>query len=452
MISVSNGTSRAVLARIVLASCLISWAGFASAEAFFLPTGAEVHNTGDPRVAVDSSGGVHLTYPIIAGQGAVYAYCASACTEAEAFESMAFGTGELGAVHTALVAVDQDDRPHLLLSTYYSVVYATCAAGCAQTQNWESAVIYEHDNDWEMTGDAFALDPQGHPRFLMHAYQAYLGMFAPDPGTKFFACDVDCLEPANWTGSVISEQTWLESTLRYDAAGVAHVGTVIPLEDEDLVAYLNCSTDCGNEEVDNWPGVGLATAYSDLYIAEIQPAVSLAVTADGAVKLAFLGVDGEENFLGFFECQANCTEPNGSTWDGMMLLHSSTGSDFGDGISLVLDQQDRPRLAYTVSSSILVAYCDGDCVGRSGSDDWSLVAGELASDIPPDDIFLYHNCTVGMWFLRQPALAIQANGLPVLTYRAEDISAGWTSPDATKPGCAAGVDMTMTRLVVLDSY
>ncbi|MFA5551736.1 MAG: hypothetical protein WDA03_08990, partial [Trueperaceae bacterium] len=78
--------------------------------------------------------------------------------------------------------------------------------------------------------------------------------------------------------------------------------------------------------------------------------------------------------------------------------------------------------------------------------------GEMASDIPPDDIFLFHNCTVGMWFLRQPALAIQPNGLPVVAYRAEDISSGFTTPDPTKPACVAGVDMTLARLAVLGSY
>ena len=451
MVRVSQGSIRPAIVRLALLLSLVL-AGSALAQAFFLPTGAEVHNTGDPRMVVDSRGGVHLTYPIVAGSGAVYAYCASACTEPEAFESLTLYAEDEGAVSTALIAVDASDRPHLLISAYDSIIYATCASACGEGQNWEAAVIYVQGDDWELTGDAFALDPQGRPRFLLHAYQAYLGMFAPDPGTMYFACDADCLDPTSWTGSVVSEQTWLEPTLRFDASGVAHVATAIPVDDIELVAYLNCAADCGNEEVDNWPGVGLAEAYSDRYIAEVSPTVSMAVGNDGSVRLAFLGADGDESFLGYFECLTDCTADDGGSWEGLMLLHSAEGSDLGDGISLVLDQQDRPRLAYTGSASILVAYCDGDCVGRDGPDDWSLVVAELASDIPPDDIFLYHNCTVGMWFLRQPALAIQPDGLPVVAYRAEDVSSGFTTPDPTKPACVAGVEMTMTRLAVLGSY
>lgn len=446
--------SRSLLAKILISTCLILAAGVtpAFAEAFFLPTGDEVHNTGDPRLVVDVRGGMHLTYPLVAAQGVVYAYCAADCTSEERFETVTFYTDEFGGVDTALVAVDPAGRPHLLFSSHNAVMYATCEDPCGTTGQWESRVVFEHDGDWELTGDAFALDPQGRPRFLMHAYQAYLGIGQPEEGTMYFQCDQACADARNWTASVISEQSWLESTLRFDAQGTAHVATVIPVDDVELVAYLACSSDCGNEEVDNWPGLGLTMAYSDRYVAEIAPAVSLAVGTDGGVRLAFLGADGEENFLGYYECLADCTEPDGSTWEGLILLHSSDGSDLGDGLALVLDQRDRPRLAYTSSSSILVAYCDGDCVGRSGPDDWALVEGELASDIPADDIFLYYNCNVGFWFLRQPALALQQDGLPVVAYRAEDKSGGWTSPDPTKPSCPAGVDMTMTRLSVLDSY
>lgn len=454
MFRVPLPTFHSLWLRLALVSFLVltGLTSSAFAERFFLPTGSDVYNTGDPRIAVDQHGGLHLAYPLVAGAGAVYAYCANDCNDAANFESVDFQFEDLGAVSSALLALDSSDRPHLLLSAHNAVIYATCAVGCGQPHNWESAVVHEHGNDWEMSGDAFALDHNGRPRFLMHAYQAYLGLFAPDPGTMYFQCDFDCLDAANWQGSVISEQSWLESTLRFDGSGTAHVGTVIPVDDVDLVAYLTCAVDCGNEEVDNWPGLGLAEAYSDVYIAEIAPAVSLAVTDAGAVRLAFLGADGGDSYLGFYECDANCTEPDGSTWDGLMLLSSAAGSDLGDGIALALDQLGRPRLAYTVSSSVLVAYCDGDCVGRSGSDDWALVTGELASDIPPDDIFLYHNCTVGMWFLRQPALAIQTNGLPVVAFRAEDISVGGTSIDPTKPSCPVGVDMSLTRLAVLDSY
>lgn len=427
-------------------------AGNVFASAFFLPTGQDVHNTGQPRMAADSRGGVHIVSPMVAELGAVYAYCSSACADDSDVQAVDFYTEDYGAVSNAMIAVDSSDAVHLLLSTYDAVIYAVCTANCTQPNSWESAVIHENDRDWDITGNAFALDSEGRPRFLMHAYQAFLGMFAPEPGTRMFACDVDCLNVANWQSAMISEQSWIHSTLLYDTANTAHVATVIPVDDVDLVAYLSCAADCLNEEVDNWPGLGLAEAYSDLYITEIAPAVSMALTSDGAVRLAFLGRDEGEQFLAYFECDFGCTDADGESWYAMILLHSSEGSSFGDGISFALDQNDNPRLAYTVSSSILVAHCSNDCAGRFGGDDWGIAVAELSSDIPPDDIFLYHNCTVGMWFLRQPSLVVGANGLPVVAYRAEDISAGWTSPDPTKPACVTGVDMTMNRLAVLESY
>ena len=36
---------------------------------------------------------------------------------------------------------------------------------------------------------ALALDPNGHPRFLMHTYRAYLGIGQKPPKTFYAACD-----------------------------------------------------------------------------------------------------------------------------------------------------------------------------------------------------------------------------------------------------------------------
>lgn len=448
----SSALSRLLaLAATLLALGLAATAG--AAAPFFLPTGAEAHNTGDPRLRTDAHGNVHAVYPVVAGRGAVYAFCPAGCEDAGRVSSVSFPTDELGVVHNAMIALDADGAPRVLLATYDSVVFGACEGDCRDGADWRYDVIHTHDGDWQLTGDAFTLDPQGRPRFLMHAYQAYLGLFAPEPGTRLFACDAaDCLSAAAWTGATISEQSWVEPTFRYDARGAAHVAAVVPVDDAELVAYLRCDADCANEQVDNWPGVGLAHAYSDRYVAEIQPAVSMDLTAAGGVRLAFLGEDDSARFLAYYECDADCTAEDASGWTGLALLYGEGADDLGDGIDLALDRQDRPRLAYTVSGSILLAYCDGDCVGRSGADDWALVKAELGNEIPADDIFPYHNCTVGLWFLRQPALALAPSGLPVVAYRAEDISGGWTTPDPGKPACVAGVDMTMTRLAVLGSY
>jgi len=441
------------LARLGLSLVAVMALAVAGAEAFFLPSGAEVHNTGDPQVRVDSGGGVHLVYPQVAAAGAVYGYCPADCSGPEQVRTVTFPTGELGAVHTALLALDGHDVPHVLISTRDAVVYGACEGpDCGDGAYWRTNVVYRHDGNWELTGDAFAIDPRGGPTFLMHAYQAYLGLFGPEPGTRLFACAGGCLDAGAWRSSQVSEQSWLEPTLRFDASGAMHVAAVIPVEGAELVGYFRCDAGCLDGDPANWPGVGVAYAFSDRYVEEVYPAVSLALTRAGGVRLAYLGLDGDQRYLGYYECDADCTDQSGASWALMALIYGEGADELGDGLDLALDAQDRPRLAYTVQGNVLVAYCDVDCAGREGRDDWNLVEGELSGEIPADTVILEHNCTVGAWFLRQPALAIGADGLPVLAYRAEDISGGVALPDPLRPACVAGVDMSLTRFTRLTSY
>ncbi len=437
--------------RPLVATVLLFLGAAAFAEPFFLPTGEEVYNTGDPRVRADAAGGLHLVYPLVAATGAAYSYCPPGCGSAEEMATVVFQTGDFGAVGNALIALDGGGRPRVLLTTHQSVFYGECSGDCRLGSSWALMEIYAHDGHWELTGEAFALDPKGRPRFLMHAEQTYLGLFAPDPATAFFSCDSDCLDSDSWRRGVISEQSWLEPTFAYDARGVAHVATVIPIEGAELVAYLTCAADCGSETVDNWPGIGLGYAFYDLYIEEIQPTVSMAVTSTGGVRLAFLGKNDDSRFLAYFECDHDCTQEDGETWGALALIGNEAARQLGDGIQLILTREDKPRLVYTHNSNIYLGHCDADCVGNSGSDGWGAELVEAGESIPPDTIFLNRGCNVGFWFLRQPSVALTASGEALVAYRAEDVSAGWTpSPtDPTVRGCAAGVDMTLGRLARL---
>lgn len=318
-----------------LCVCLLALlvAASAAAEAFWLPSGEEVHNTGDPQVAVDARGGIHLVYPLVAAGGAVYGYCPADCAGPDQVRTVTFPTGELGTVHTALLALDAGGVPHVLFTTGRAVHYAACGGGdCASSSSWRVATVYEHDGDWEVTGDAFAIDPRGGPTFLMHAYQAFMGLFGPPPGTRIFACATDCLNAAAWRSSQVSEQSWLEASLRFDASGVMHVAAVVPVGSDELVGYFRCDGGCLEGDTDDWPGVGVAYAFSDRYVEAVYPAVSLA-----------------------------------------------------------LDAQGRPSLAYTAQGNIFVAHCSTDCAGARGDDDWDLAVGELSGEIPTDTVFLEHN-------------------------------------------------------------
>jgi hypothetical protein len=58
---------------------------------------------------------------------------------------------------------------------------------------------------------------------------------------------------------------------------------------------------------------------------------------------------------------------------------------------------------------------------------------------------------VGAWFLHNPSIAVASDGKPVIGYQSRDISGGWSNPDPTKPRCAAGTDMTWSRLAVINA-
>ena len=404
---------------------------------FFLFSGEEVRNTTNPRIETDAGGGVHVVYPAYAVGDAFYAYCPSNCSSEDQASVVELPTE--GTVVNAMLALDTDGTPHVLLSTYLAVYYATCSGDCRQQSAWSVDSVLEHGGEFEVSGEAFALDPQGRPRFLMHPYRSLAGSAA---GAYLVACEADCSRAASWSSSQVSTQRWQESSLRYGADGTAHVATTATLEtDGDATAYLTCSADCDSEA--GWNGVALYKAFSDPYVSNIYPVASLALTDDGRPRMLAIGADDAGGGqLIYYECDTGCTD-GGDNWLLNVLIGSDAGNALGAGLDLTLDAADHPRLAYTANENILAASCDERC--GEGGEGWSVAPVEMSADIPVDEIIPYYNCTVAAWFLREPSIAIGADGSPRVAYRAEDISGSLGSPDPNYPTCNTGADMTLTR-------
>lgn len=411
---------------------------------FFLPT-AEPDNTSAPTIEVDSKGNLHAVYPAYAGGDAYYAFCAKGCAGPEDVSVVVLETDATTA--NAMIAIDGDDVPHVLLSTFDAVYYAVPNGDPSQASSWSSARILDHDGDREVTGEAFALDPSGRPRFMMHTYVAYLGVGQKTPESHFVTCDSDCLEPSSWTSSMVSNQIWESSTLRFDENGVAHLATVAHVVDEQgsttlLGAYVRCANNC-TEEI-SWVGTGLLPAYqNEVEAVTINPTISMVLTPNAEPRIAMLaeGADFAKQLV-YFACDTGCTDSD--AWTGSIL---SDSSDLGAGLDLALDGAS-PRIAYTFDYNIGIAFCDaGDCTAADAP--WDLTKVEISSEMDPDEIFLEENCNVGAWFLHSPSLALDAEGNPLVGYQARDISGGWSNPDPTKPDCVAGTDMTWSRLAIL---
>jgi hypothetical protein len=422
--------------------------GAESTSRFFLPTDP-VHNTGNPAIEIDAAGGSHVVYPGVTGTGAYYAYCAANCSSEEDMPVVHLDTGD--GIGNVMIALDAGGHPQVLMSGHQQIHYASCSGDCRQAGSWTVTPIRSYaEAERDVSGEAFALDPAGRPRFLAHAHLTYLGLFAPEPGTWYFSCDADCHEPDSWQETLVATgQNWEQSDLQILSDGGIRVATVIePDEGKPFMAYIECNADCDTEE--GWNGAGMYDVHVDRYVAEIDPAISLALTASGKPRLVFLGSDeSDERYLAYLACDAtDCLDPD--AWQGELLLDSAGAEAVGAGLDLALDGNDRPRFVYTARSNILLAYCNNNC---NVDGDWKLTLVEASGDIEADEFFPYPNCTVGMWFLRHPSLGIAPDGLPRVAYRAEDISVGGpTTPDPTRPGCVAGVDMTLGRFAQLDSY
>jgi hypothetical protein len=413
-----------------------------SGAAFFLPTDTPT-NTSAPRVEVDAKGGTHFLYPAFAIGDAFYGYCSAGCAGPDDVKSVRLETQ--GSVTNAALALDAAGRPRALLATFTSVYYAACDSHCTDAANWTTTKIIDHGSDYEVTGEALALQ-DGKPRFLMHAYRKFLGAFQK-PETLYVECDEACDDASSWSQHSISNQLWEDSTLRFDARGTAHVATVVQVVQDGgpitkIGAYFACTSDCDTPE--SWKGLGRDYAYESLTAdPTIQPSVSLALTKSGAPRLIVLGKDDDGNArISYHECDQHCTEEAG--WAPYMSL---TDPHFGAGIDLALDAQDQPRIAFTSGFDIDVAECSQQRCSDADAE-WKFSTIERASSMKPDDIILWPNCTVSSWLLHSPSIAIGASGRPELGYQARDISGGTRTPDPTKPACTAGTDMSLTRALL----
>lgn len=416
-----------------------------SADAFFLPTG-EPDNTSAPVVEIDADGGIHAVYPAYAGGSAYYAYCGAGCSGSDDVEVVRLPTD--GTVANAMLALDANGNPRVLLSAYANVYYASCEGNCGDAASWSMGDILKHDGEREVTGEAFALDPEGRPRFMMHTYVAYLGIGQGAPETHYVTCDADCTDAASWSQHWVADQIWQSSHLRFDAEGTAHLATVATVEGEDgaasidMAAYVACTGDC--EQGESWLASSLAPAFSSMTdVVDMHPAIAMALTHDGKPRIAMIAADeaGVRNVV-YFACDEACST---SPWTGTSL---SSGDDIGPGIDIALDADDHPRFVYTFDYNIGLAHCEAESCELADSP-WALEKVELGGEMDPDEIFLYPNCNVGAWFLHSPSIALDAAGEPRVGYQARDISGGWSNPDPTMPDCTAGTDMTWSRLALM---
>lgn len=418
----------------------------ATGKKFFLPTG-EPDNTSAPRLEVDPAGNLHAVYPAYAVGGAYYAFCGADCDGPDSTEVVRFETD--GTTTNAMLALDPQGHPRVLFSAYSKIYYGSCDADCGNRDSWNYAPILDHGSELEVTGQSFALDPQGRPRFVLHTYLTALGIGQGDPVTYWVSCDSDCTNPDRWTKSTIQPADIVSyATLAFDRDGKAHLAGMTTAKDGDteidVTAYFECASDCGNEA--SWKGIGFGPYYaSESEAVRFVPSLSMALTSTGQPRVAYVA-KGESNdkVLYYFACDEDCTADN---WKAMQL---TARDEIDVGVDLALDAHDKPRVAYTLDYNIFLASCDAaDCA--TDGDAWKGKLVEGGAEMPPDQIFLYPNCNVSAWFLHSPSVALTSGGAVRVGYQARDISGGTGHPDNPNTDCVAGTDMTWSRVAFFSS-
>jgi hypothetical protein len=142
-------------------------------------------------LAVDGSGTLHMVYASWKDGHLHYGNCSASCSQSA---SWSFGTlpASLLDMTDVDLAIGQSGAMHVVyrgqMASTYPILYATCAASCTVTGNWQEITL-ESAPALPGSGSSLVMDQTGA---LHHAY--YVGH---DP-LRYAVCATNCLTLANW--------------------------------------------------------------------------------------------------------------------------------------------------------------------------------------------------------------------------------------------------------------
>lgn len=434
--------------------------------AVWLPSTADISKllpTYGANVSVDSAGGIHAAYAIYAGtndQGqrpAIYAYCPSSCTLLANWTYTQLGTN----VHDARLLLGPADRPRLILfgpaADYQSTArmqyqYGTCDAGCTNAGNWtlttvatpiEPVASREFQNN-----QYFALDPEGRPAII------YTDTTNNNhPGSFYLACTATtaaaCTSLGNWTETVVNYGKAWQPSLVFAGVGRPRLAyeTLPPsLSAEGTRLYYHeCDTGCGDDA--NWTW----TILSEVTTAGSQRWFSLRVDPLGRPRIAYYSGGTQDslppNHLYYLWCQSACTAGGSASWG---TANVGLPDYSGEAVTLLLDRQDRPRLAFnTADSGLGYAWCDVNCESTTGV--WQSKVVETMEALADNfEVLPIRRCTISTWFNGQrPSLALDAAGNPRIGYDAQHYWYGTEVVNGQTVNCNYK-DVTVTRLAIFE--
>ncbi len=383
-------------------------------------------------LAVDARGGQHAAYVHYAGgtggqMPVYYAYCpaTSDCGDAAAWQRVPIGTNET----FVQMALTPGGRPRVLMhhetlatpwgggETVYT--YAECDDACLAESGWRRAQVVQNQNGGatnsaDYAAHTFALDGQGRPRFV---HQQALGTSA-----AFLAgCDTACSDAAHWWQRRLPLDAFGDrlkrSAFTIAPDGSFHLLTTIftTLTTEALV-YLACPATCAGAS--DWQ---VSAPLLDISGNDTHRTWTLAADRAGRPRFAL----AYSNTTAYAWCDAGCNE--GAGWFAQQLAFGDRPSRYP---TLVLDGQDRPRLAFQemARTGLGYAWCESGC--ETDAADWRYTLAE-DDDVLDDALPVapLAGCQAGAWYGGyRPALALDGQGNPYLGYDAEHLMPCYRDP------------------------
>lgn len=404
---------------------------------FWLPYigGNSILTTYGTSVAVDGAGGIHVGYALYSGldngqRPAYYAYCAANCAGLPNWSLIRL-SNHVQDVRLALAP--QTGHPRLMIYTWnlstdaHEYQYAACESDCANSASWTITVIttnYEIPARRSFKNNRyFALDPQGGAGFV------YTDNANNHTGTFYAHCSSACTNVGNWSESKLSDAEFDRPALTFTQDGQPRLAFGYFVYDDYYQQYVQklyyggCYSDCNNLPQAQWNSAVIVPVIGD-------GSFSLRLDANGLPRMALYPTSADlsqmqPGQLYYLWCNsAPCL--NSNAWSKVSV---GTPIAHGEGVDLVLDSTNRPRLAFQMGGNGLdgaggdglgYAWCDANCGVTSSWQARTLESSATIMALYPPGLPTHQSCPILTWLNGvRPSLALDSAGNPRLGYDAE---------------------------------
>jgi hypothetical protein len=274
-------------------------------------------------LAVDAGGRLHGSYYDDTNRDLKYAACPARCDLAHNWRAATVDAAGSVGLYTSL-AVDASGRLHVSYEdrTNSNLKYATCAADCALTANWQAVTVDAAGSVGWYTSLAVGAAGRLHVSYWD----------TNNDDLKYATCAADCDAAAGWqavTVDAAGSVGWYTS-LAVDAGGRLHVSYLD--NTNGTLKYATCAANC--ETAANWQAatVDAAAGRVGLY-------TSLAVDAGGRLHVSYQ--DWTNGHLKYATCAADCALT--ANWQAATV--DAAGS-VGFSTSLAVDGSGRLHVSY----------------------------------------------------------------------------------------------------------